>query len=46
LVLFVFNCFLLGTIGDPIPFATFGMVCREKLLPFPSDYWPLKRNLI
>jgi hypothetical protein len=46
LVLFVFNCFLLGTIGDPIPFATFGMVCREKLLSFPSDYWPLKRNLI
>ena len=44
LVLFVFNCFLLGTIGDPIPFATFGLVCREKLLRFPREYWLFKRK--
>jgi len=46
LVLFIFNCFLLGTIGDPIPFATFGLVCREKLLPFPREYWLFKRKLL
>jgi hypothetical protein len=45
LLLFLFNCFFLGTIGDPIPFATFGLVCREKLLPLPQDYSILKRNI-
>jgi hypothetical protein len=44
LVLFVFNCFFLGTIGDPIPFAIFGMVCRAKNLEMPNDYLFIKRN--
>lgn len=45
LLLFLFNCFFLGTIGDPIPFATFGLACREKLLRLPQDYSILKRNI-
>lgn len=35
LACFAFNCFFLGTIGDPIPFITFGMVCREMKLQHP-----------
>lgn len=44
LIIFIFNCFFLGTIGDPIPFITFGMVCREKQLRFPSEHLFYKRN--
>jgi hypothetical protein len=43
-VLFVFNCFFLGTIGDPIPFAIFGMVCRDKHMVLPNDYLLFNRN--
>jgi hypothetical protein len=38
LALFIFNCFFLGTIGDPIPFITFGIICREKQLLFQSEF--------
>ena len=38
MALFNFNCFFLGTIGDPIPFITFGIVCREKQLLFQSEF--------
>ena len=44
-VLFIFNCFFLGTIGDPIPFATFGLVCRERCLPLPVDYGFFKNRV-
>ena len=44
LFLFIFNCFFLGTIGDPIPFIIFGMICREKQIRFSSDYFFVKRN--
>ena len=38
LIIFIFNCFFLGTIGDPIPFITFGMVCREMKLSISDSY--------
>ena len=35
LACFAFNCFFLGTIGDPIPFITFGLICRDFGLKHP-----------